>query len=217
MLTIQCKMQENHTTACAQDTYPLTAEEAKVKSLSVSVLKLFPHSSKTCKTKTIIKHFLMRKALVPLTTGYCQSTVTCKTRLSCLDFASWLSHQLHHRQPLMKKVIESPGRELKCKDIRQVLDGLKYSIQTTVTLCFKNKVSSQFPTVLTSTLECFSTISESCFRSSSKYWKLQIKKGHNIIHKQKTQNTGLNIYKPFPISAVHTPPDQSTEEVTPGL
>ena len=57
MLTIQCKMQEDHTTACAQDTYPLTAEEAKVKSLSVSVLKLFPHSSKTCKTKTIIKHF----------------------------------------------------------------------------------------------------------------------------------------------------------------
>ena len=94
MLTIQCKMQEDHTTACAQDTYPLTAEEAKVKSLSVSILKLFPHSSKTCKTKTIIKHFLMRKALVPLTTGYCQSTVTCKTRLSCLDFASWLSHQL---------------------------------------------------------------------------------------------------------------------------
>ena len=127
MLTIQCKMQEDHTTACAQDTYPLTAEEAKVKSLSVSVLKLFPHSSKTCKTKTIIMHFLMRKALVPLTTGYYQSTVACKTRLSCLDFASWPNHQLHHRQPLMKKVIESPGRELKLKDIRQVLDGLKYS------------------------------------------------------------------------------------------
>ena len=83
----------------------------------------------------------------------------------------------------------------------------------------KSKVSSQFPAVLTSTLECFSTISESCFRSSSKYWKLQKKKkkGHNIIHKQMTQYTGLNIYKPFPVSAVHTPPGQSTEEVTPGL
>ena len=123
----------------------------------------------------------MRKALVSLTTGYCQSTVACKTRLSCLDFASWLSHQLHHRQPLMKKVIESPGRKLKCKDIRQVLDGLKYSIQTTVTLCFKSKVSSQFPIVLTSTLECFSTISESCFRSSSKYWKLQKKKKKKVM------------------------------------
>ena len=111
MLTIQCKMQEDHTSACAQDTYPLTAEEAKVKSLSVSVLKLFPHSSKTCKTKTIIKHFLMRKALVPLTDGYCQSTVACKTRLSCLDFASWLSHQLHHRQPLMKKSYWKPWKE----------------------------------------------------------------------------------------------------------
>ena len=32
-----------------------------------------------------------------------------------------------------------------------------------------------------------------------------------------TQYTGLNIYKPFPVSAVHTPPGQSTEEVTPGL
>ena len=142
----------------------------------------------------------MRKALVSLTTGYCQSTVACKTRLSCLDFASWLSHQLHHRQPLMKKVIESPGRKLKCKDIRQVLDGLKYSIQTTVTLCFKSKVSSQFPIVLTSTLECFSTISESCFRSSSKYWKLRKKKKKKSWYYSQTNDPeyGFEYLQTFP-------------------
>lgn len=38
-----------------------------------------------------------------------------------------------------------------------------------------------------------------------------------MISLKETDNAGLNIYKPFPISSVHTLPDQSTGEVKQGL